>query len=126
MMEAHMTFEPGPANPQQFTAGMSLVPGYDPIDLLPPAAADRLRMLRQRAADGHALCVPFEDVRLQSAAKVEAEHALKRLTSPPAGSWLRLAVDRQPRRRRREASREGYGRSAAAAGAQRNSGAGTD
>lgn len=54
-------------------------PNFDP-EWLPPAAADRLRALRQRAADGHALIPPFEDVRASSIAKIEAANALARLT----------------------------------------------
>jgi hypothetical protein len=78
-----MTFEPGPANPQPFAVGMHLQPQYDPIDGLPPLAAERLRMLRQRAADAHALIPPFEDVREASMRKIEAANALKRLTDHP-------------------------------------------
>jgi hypothetical protein len=58
-----MTFEPGPRDPQPFSAGMHLQPWFDVIEALPERAADRLRALRQHFHDLHALTVPFEDRR---------------------------------------------------------------
>ena len=75
-----MTFETGPVNPAPFSAGMPLVPSFDVIEVLPDAAADRLRALRQHVHDLHALTVPFEDRHEASNAKLEAERQLKRLT----------------------------------------------
>jgi len=46
-----------------FSAGFLSPPSFDAIELLPPAAAEKLRMLRQRSADAHAVIPPFEDVR---------------------------------------------------------------
>jgi hypothetical protein len=58
-------------------------PSIDPIELLPLPAAHKLRMLRQRSADMHALCVPFEDIREATNTKLEAERQLKRLIYHP-------------------------------------------
>ena len=91
-MEANRAaFEPAPANPQPFSAGLSFQPPFDLIELLPPAAADKLRALRQRASDAHTLIPPFEDVRQASMARVDAANALKRLTDHPQdfGSGLK-------------------------------------
>lgn len=76
-------FTPGPAGgqgPLNFS-GAPVGLAYDAIDALPPAAAERLRQLRQRAKDAHAIVPPFEQVREASMARVEAENALNRLTS---------------------------------------------
>ena len=78
-----MTFEPGPTNPQPLSAGPHMLPSFDPLEFLPPAAAERLRSLRQRAADLHAVIPMFESVRSASLTKIEAANALKRLTDHP-------------------------------------------
>jgi hypothetical protein len=52
-------------------------PSFDPIETLPPAAADKLRALRQHAADAPAVVPVFEDVRLASADRVAAEQRLR-------------------------------------------------
>ena len=78
-----MTFEPGPANPQPFSAGMHLQPQFDVIELLPPAAADKLRMLRQRSADTHAVIPEFADIQEATTAGIEAENRLNQLTNHP-------------------------------------------
>jgi hypothetical protein len=40
-MEANITtFEPGPVNPQPFSAGIHTVPSFDVIERLPPAAQE--------------------------------------------------------------------------------------
>jgi hypothetical protein len=75
--------EAGPVNPQPFSVGMSLQPQVDPLEWLPPAAAERLRMLRQRSADAHAVIPEFETVRQASMDKITAQNALKRLTDHP-------------------------------------------
>jgi len=59
----HLMIEPGPRDPQPFSAGMHLQPWFDVIEALPERAADRLRALRQHFHDLHALTVPFEDRR---------------------------------------------------------------
>jgi hypothetical protein len=60
----------------------SLQPGFDPVETLPPAAAERLRQLRQRSEDAHAVVPDFESIRQASMAKVEAANAVKRYTDP--------------------------------------------
>uniref|UniRef100_UPI0012DC6129 hypothetical protein n=1 Tax=Bradyrhizobium sp. URHD0069 TaxID=1380355 RepID=UPI0012DC6129 len=74
-----MTFEPGPANPQPFSAPMPLVPSFDVIEVLPPGAADRLRALRQRFHDLNKLIPKFEEIREASDARIQAEQRLARL-----------------------------------------------
>ncbi|MET4198749.1 hypothetical protein [Bradyrhizobium sp. LA6.12] len=88
-----MTLEPGPANPQPFSAGIHTQPPFDAIELLPPAAADKLRLLRQRSNDRHALIPPFSDVQEASAVRVAAQHELKRLTAHPSENGYNLPPD---------------------------------
>ena len=75
---------PAPAAGQQpfrFAAAPT-APGFDVIEILPEGAPqDRLRALRQRSLDLHALMPPFEDVRTASLARQEAQNALTRLVS---------------------------------------------
>ena len=82
-MEARQaaSFQPAPANPQPFSGGLHLQPQFDPIELLPPAAAEKLRMLRQRSADMRS----FRRSRMSARrpTRIEAENALKRLTDHP-------------------------------------------
>jgi hypothetical protein len=83
-------FTAAPANPQPFSVGAHLQPQHDPIDGLPTHAAERLRMLRQRTADAHRLIPGFEAIREASMARIEAEQALKRLTSHPQDGGFNL------------------------------------
>ena len=53
------------------------------IELLPECAQDRLRALRQRSDDLHAIIPEGETVREASMARIEADNALKRLVSHP-------------------------------------------
>jgi hypothetical protein len=76
-----------------FSGPLQLQPTFDVIELLPPAAQERLRKLRQRSADAHRLIPEFETVREASMAKVEAENALKRLISHPQDGGFRLPED---------------------------------
>ncbi len=115
-------FTPAPANPQPFSAGMHLQPQFDPIELLPPAAAEKLRLLRQRAADAHAL-IPtgFDDqVREASRREIEAANALKRLTDHPQDGGFNLPPDDRARHRRATDARQGDRRFRAAQAAQRD------
>jgi hypothetical protein len=66
--------------------GLHNPPQLDVIELLPPAAADKLRKLRLRRADAHRLIPEFEQIREASMARMEAENALKRLTDHPQNS----------------------------------------
>ncbi len=67
-------------------------PHFDVVELLPPRAADKLRLLRQRRADAHAIVPPFEEIREASLARIEAENALKWLSGSPAGRRFQLAA----------------------------------
>ncbi|QIG97528.1 hypothetical protein [Bradyrhizobium sp. 6(2017)] len=67
--------------PTTFSTGPDLLPQFDPLDALPSSAAERLRMLRQRASDSHAVIPPFETVHEASMARVDAENALRKRTN---------------------------------------------
>src|SRR4051794_2031482 len=64
-----------------FSLGPHLQPQLDHVELLPPAAAARLRLLRLRASDAHRIVPEFSLVQEASMARIEAENALKRLTN---------------------------------------------
>ncbi|WP_338833549.1 hypothetical protein [Bradyrhizobium septentrionale] len=76
-----------------FSAGVHLQPQFDVIERLPPAAADKLRALRQRSDDQHAIIPAGEDVRLANMARVEAAAALSRLTNHPQEFGFNLKPD---------------------------------
>src|ERR1700722_11295954 len=85
---------PAPAGqpPLSFAAAPT-APGFDVADLLPPAADERLRQLRQHSKDLHAVTVPHADLQAASAAKTNAANALKRLTDHPHDGGFKLASD---------------------------------
>ena len=84
-------FEPGPANPEPFSAGgIHTQPAFDLIEVLPERAADRLRALRQRSSDAHAVIPEFADLQEANTAKYDAERALRRLTDHPHDGGLNL------------------------------------
>ena len=89
-----LTPAPAGGQPPFSFAAAPTAPGFDVIELLPEGAPqDRLRALRQRRDDALALNVPFEDVRTASMARIEAENALKRLTSHPQEFGFNLKPD---------------------------------
>jgi hypothetical protein len=96
MIEANImagpTLPPGPTNPQPLNFGFNSGPYFDVIELLPAAAADKLRMLRQRSADAHALIPEFESIREASGAKIAAAQALQRLTDHPQDGGFNLPL----------------------------------
>jgi hypothetical protein len=63
------------------------------MELLPPAAAEKLRHLRQRRDDARAVIPEFEDVRTASMARMEAQNALTRLTSHPQDGGFGLTAE---------------------------------
>jgi hypothetical protein len=63
------------------------------VELLPERAAAKLRALRQRSADAHAVTPPFEQVRQASMDKIAAQNALKRLTDPAQDFGFHLGLD---------------------------------
>jgi hypothetical protein len=90
VMEANAAttgFQPGPiteaAAPMALPGAPHISPSFDPIELLPPAAADKLRKLRLRKDDAHRLIPEFETVRSASLAKIDAANALNTLVSHP-------------------------------------------
>lgn len=82
-----------PANPQPFSLGMPLQPSFDVIDALPAGAADNLRALRDRSSDTHSLIPAFEDIRVASEVRHDAERALKRLTDHRSIGGFELSKD---------------------------------
>jgi hypothetical protein len=62
-------------------AAFNSVPSFDPLDLLPGGAQERLRKLRQRSVDAHAIIPSFSDLQTASTDRVEAEVRLRQLTS---------------------------------------------
>ncbi|MET4036505.1 hypothetical protein ABIB94_008102 [Bradyrhizobium sp. JR7.2] len=86
-------FEPGPANPQAFSAGVHLQPPFDVIEHLPPVAQEKLRALRLRSADSHAVIPPFSEIQTASAERVAAANALKRLSDHPHDGGFGLKSD---------------------------------
>jgi hypothetical protein len=63
---------------------------FDPIELLPERAAERLRLLRQRAADAHALVPDFAEARDLGVELNAAEARLRQLTGHPQEFGHRL------------------------------------
>ena len=87
---------PGPigGQPSLSFSGAPTGPSFDVLDMLPKGTPqDRLRQLRQRSLDLHAVVPPFEDIRQASLARTEAENALSRLTNHPHQFGLGLAQD---------------------------------
>ena len=79
--------------PASFSAGPQLQPQYDAIEALPPAAADKVRALRVRAADRHRLIPPFEEQHELSVERTEAENRLKQLVGHPQNFGHNLSPD---------------------------------
>ncbi len=71
---------PGP--PPAISGPMALVPAFDAIELLPDIAADKMRMLRQRALDAHSLIPEFESLRDAVAARTNAQARLCATAGP--------------------------------------------
>ena len=65
----------------------------DPLLHLPPAAADRLRALREHAADMNAMCVTFEELREANLARQTAAARLKQLLAHPQDDGFNLPAD---------------------------------
>lgn len=71
------------SEPATFDAGpMVNVSGFDVTDLLPVAAAEKLRALRQHADDLHLLIPEFAQLQETTTEKIKVERDLKRLVSP--------------------------------------------
>jgi hypothetical protein len=101
MMEANTMAEPAttlPAAPTStitdqppLSLGPAVQPDFDQIELLPEGAQDRLRKLRLRSSDSHAVVPRHEEIAESSMAKIAAAAALSRLTNHPQefGSGLK-------------------------------------
>jgi hypothetical protein len=94
-----MAFEPAPtrtivADATTFNAGPLVnVPDFDPIDTLPAACAEKLRMLRQRAADMHRVVPEFDDLQDLNIEKIKVEGEVRRLLASPHDGGFNLKVD---------------------------------
>ena len=66
------------------------VQGFDVVDALPAAAADKLRALRQRADDLHMLVPEFDQVNELSIERIKADRDLKRLLASAQDGGFRL------------------------------------
>jgi hypothetical protein len=88
-----------PAPTQTITAPTPLpgvvytVPSVDLLDGLPPPAAERLQLLRQRSIDSHAVVPQFEQIHEASMEKINAEREVTRLTNHPQDFGLNLKPD---------------------------------
>ena len=79
--------------PTPLSTGLPTAPSFDVIEALPERAAEKLRMLRQRAADAHAVIPEFEVIRQASMTRIEAKNSLKRLTSHAQDHGFNLPED---------------------------------
>jgi hypothetical protein len=86
------TLTPAPVGnePATFSLGPPVQPTCDPIELLPAGAADKLRALRQRSADAHAVVPNFETISEANTARLEAAARLKRLVDHPSDDGFNL------------------------------------
>jgi hypothetical protein len=76
-----------------FTVGAPTVPAFDVIEVLPLAAADRLRKLRDRSRDAHALIPPHGEIQEAIAEQREAERVLQKLIDHPSKRGHKLPQD---------------------------------
>ena len=87
-------FEPAPVETRfadaVFAGPQVSVEGFDPVDLLPERAADKLRALRQRAADLHMLVPQFEALDQINAERIKCDRELKRLTAAASDNGFNL------------------------------------
>jgi hypothetical protein len=74
-------------------APQPMSPRFDVIEALPPAAADKLRALRQRSTDAHALIPMFADLQEANTERIKAEQRLKRLVDHPHDDGFGLKED---------------------------------
>jgi hypothetical protein len=72
---------------------MGMRADFDVIEVLPAAAADKLRALRQRSTDAHALIPMFADLQEANTERIKAEQRLKRLVDHPHDNGFGLKED---------------------------------
>jgi hypothetical protein len=86
--------DPGPANPQPFSAPMSLAPSFDVIEISPGGRwQDRLRQLRQRFHDLNVIIPKFEQIHELSTTRILAEQRLTRLLDHQSAGGFHLKPD---------------------------------
>jgi hypothetical protein len=96
MADPATALTPAPAGGQQplALAFVPNAPSFDVLELLPSGQpAERLRALRLRAKESHAIIPPHEDIREASAARTNATSSLKRLLAPAGEGGFRLKPD---------------------------------
>jgi hypothetical protein len=82
------------AAPQEpIDLGPPLAPPFDPLGILPAGAAEKLRALRLRASEAHALIVPFSEQQDLSTERLQAEQRLKRLLDAAHDDGFNLKDD---------------------------------
>ncbi len=90
-------FQPAPISgvvaPTPLPGAPHISPSFDVIEILPERAQDRLRKLRQRSADMHAIIPPFADLQEASAERTAAENRLRQLQAHPQDHGKNLAPD---------------------------------
>lgn len=94
-------FEPAPVGtitaPQEAFSGpvptVQPLQQLDPLDIMPPAAQEKLQVLRQRNDDAHHLIPEFSELQDCNVAKAEAVARLKQLQAHPAEHGFNLAPD---------------------------------
>ena len=79
--------------PTPLPAAYHSVSQFDPIEILPPNAADKLRALRQRASDSYAITVPHSELQAANTERIAAEKALERLRAPAGAGGFNLGAD---------------------------------
>jgi hypothetical protein len=79
--------------PVTFDGPQSMSQNFDPADLLPAGARERLEKLRVRASEAHALTVPFSDLQDLNAERIKAEQRLERLVGHPSTGGFGLKPD---------------------------------
>ena len=90
-MEANSTtFEAGPANPQPISAGMHIQPTFDPLEILPPAAAEKLRLLRERSSERRDSMISSIELQEVNAERTRAQQHLRRLQAHPQDGGFNL------------------------------------
>jgi hypothetical protein len=74
-----------------FDGPMVNVAGFDPVDLLPAAAQEKVFLLRRRANEAHRLIPEFTVLQDLNLTKITAERRLKRMIDPPHSGGFNLA-----------------------------------
>jgi hypothetical protein len=69
---------------------MHLQPPFDPVQLLPEGAAEKLRLLRERSSERHDAMIPGIELQEANAERTRARQRLERLKAHPQDQGLGL------------------------------------